>query len=57
MVFSFLSFSRLMVFHLFPLASVAVSQEASTEADVMSKTGGILKHIAGIIGARGRGKI
>ena len=33
-----------MVFHFFVLASVVVNEKASTEADVMSKTDGVLKH-------------
>lgn len=58
MVFSFLcSFSCLMVFHLFALVNVVVNQKASTEADVMSKIDGVLKHAPDNIDARDRRKI
>ena len=51
-------FSFIDLFHFFVLASVAVNQKASTEADVMSKIeiDGILKYAPYKIGARDRGK-
>ena len=60
LVFSFLRFFCFVdLFHFFVLARVAVSQKASTEADVMSETeiDGVLKYTPDKIGTRDRGKI
>ena len=59
-VFSFLPFfSFNNLFNFFVLASVVVNQNASTEADVMSKTeiGWVLKYATDEIGAWDREKI
>ena len=52
----FFSFNNL--FHFFVLASIAVNQKASTEADVMSKieSDGILKYAPDKVGTRDRGE-
>ena len=59
-VFSFLHFfSFIDLFYVFVLASVVVNQNASTEADVMSKIDieWVLKYATDEIGAWDRGKI
>ena len=47
-------FSLLIVFHLFLLGTVVINQKASTEADVISRTDGVLKHAPDKIGVPGR---